>query len=201
MKTDYATLKRIETLAKLVKGKTVLDVGCRGNDLRKFLPRNIEYYGLEKDSPCFALPDKQIRVLKDGIFDPKVKKTFGNLKFDSVVLAETLEHLSEPLKALNNIYSLLKEGGQLVGSVPNALGWRYFFFLELIGDGMADFSHPVWDGSEHLFAFNKYVLRTLLMRSGFSVRMIREWGNWIPHTRFFLPFGFRGSHLLFVAEK
>jgi len=201
MKTDHATLKRMETLAKFVSGKKILDVGCRESNLKRFLPQGIEYYGLEKGDNNSSLQDKQIKILKEGILDSKVNQIFGKLKFDSIILAETLEHLPNPLKALENIYFLLKDGGQLVGSVPNAVGWRYFFFLELIGDGMADFSCPLWDGSEHLFTFNKYILRSLLMRAGFKVNMVREWGNWIPHTQFFLPFGLRGGHLLFKAEK
>lgn len=202
MKTDYATLRRIKTLAGLVSGKKVLDIGCRGGDLKKFLFSGIEHYGLDKGEIApDPKEDKKIKILRDGILDAKAGKAFGNLKFDSIILAETLEHLLNPLGALKIMYSLLGKGGEFIGSVPNAVGWRYFFFLDLIGDGMADFEKPRWDGTEHFYTFNKYVLKTLLMYAGFKVKMIKEWGVWIPHTKIFLPVNFRGSHIIFVAEK
>lgn len=185
----------------MIPGGKILDIGCRENLLQDFLPAGTEYFGLEVSSTNSSQNGEKNKFLPQGICDDKSREVFGDLKFDAVVLAETLEHLLEPFQALDNIKFLLRDGGQLIGSVPNAVAWRYFFFLELLGDGMNDFVAPKWDGHEHFFAFNKYILRTLLMRAGFKKITIKEWGSWIPGTGIFLPFNFRGSHLIFTAEK
>jgi SAM-dependent methyltransferase len=200
---DYASIKRIQKVASLVSGKSVLDIGCRDGFLRRFLPKGTKYFGLEvgKKKGKDKKAGFKITLLPKGILDPGISKAFKNKRFDTIILSETLEHLPEPLLALKNCHSLLKKGGQLVGSVPNGLGWRYFFFLEIVRDGMKDFARPVWDGSEHFYTFNKFVLRTLFMYAGFKVKLIKEWGIWLPRTRFFLPINFRGSHLIFVVEK
>lgn len=199
MKIDYATLKRLEVLSHYVSGEYVLDVGCRGGEMGKLLKPKTKYFGLDVGPASKSNP--RVNYLSKGITDPNIKNLYRKQKFDTIILAETLEHFSNPQLALENIYFLLKKGGKLVGSVPNGVGWRYFFFLELLGDGMFDFSKPKWDGSEHFFTFNKYVIRTLLMYSKYKISFIKEWGNWIPHTSIFLPFNIRGSHIVFVAEK
>lgn len=197
---DFATVKRIKELSKYVSGKDVLDVGCRENIMKKFLDLGINYYGLEAGVEK-KRKDSFFKFLPDGITDPKIRLIFKEKKFDTIILGETLEHLTKPFEALENIKYLLKKGGRIVGSVPNGIGWRYFFFLEFIGDGMLDFNNPKWDGSQHFFTFNKFVLKALLIRAGFKVKFIKEWGLWIPHTKIFFPFNLRGSHLLFLAEN
>ena len=176
-----------------------MDVGCRGGEMNKFLKPKIKYSGLEIGPASKS--NSKISYLPKGIMDPAINNLYKKQQFDTIILAETLEHFSNPQQALVNIYSLLKTGGRLVGSVPNGVGWRYFFFLEVLKDGMLNFSRPTWNGNEHFFTYNKYVLRTLLMFSGYKVRWVKEWGNWIPYTPIFLPFNRRGSHLIFLAEK
>lgn len=200
-KSDQATIRRIKELSKYVQGKEVLDIGCRENIMISFLPKDVNYYGLEKGSLEDNNKDKFSKFLPQGILDNDCKKIFENKKFDSIILAETLEHLPEPLTALKNINFLLKKGGKLIGSVPNGIGWRYFFFLETLGDGMSNFNNPHWDGNQHFYTFNKYVLKALLMFAGFKIKFVKEWGVWIPHTGIFLPFNKRGSHILFLVEK
>lgn len=200
-KQDKASLKRIKVLSKLVKGPKVLDIGCRESIMKESLGSDIEYYGLDVNDDESFTGDEKFKVLPNGISNPEAVKVFGDTKFDTVILAETLEHLLDPYAALQNVKELLRPGGILVGSTPNAVGWRYYFLLEVIGDGMIDFKNPKWDGHEHYYTFNTYILRTLFMRAGFSVESIKEWGNWIPHTGIFMPWNFRGCHIIFVAKK
>lgn len=192
---DYATIRRIEEVAKLVKGNNVLDIGCREGYLKKILGNKINYLGLEKGIPFKKVANPSIIYLKEGILDPKFKTTFKNKKFNTIVLAETLEHLPDPCLALRNIKSILSKNGTIIGSVPNGVAWRYFFFLEYFGNTPAQ-----EEDTGHLFSFDKLILQNLLRFNGFKVSMIKEWGNWIPHTKIFFPFNFRGAHLLFTAE-
>jgi len=45
-------------------------------------------------------------------------------KFDIVCMMEVLEHLERPFTAAENAYSLLKEGGKLLVTVPTILKWH-----------------------------------------------------------------------------
>lgn len=49
---------------------------------------------------------------------------------DVVFIFETLEHVKDPLKAVNEIYRILKPGGVIIGSTP--------FFYELHGEEYFD---------------------------------------------------------------
>jgi len=181
----------------MVRGKRVLDIGCRDGLIKSHLGGDVEYYGLEPVEVEPYCP--RCNILRGDIQSEDVLELFEKGSFDTIVMAETLEHLSEPLKALLNVRELLTENGQLIGSVPNALSWRFFFFLEFIES--PERQDTVWDGSQHMLAFTKTSLANLLTFSGFKVKLVKEWGNWIPHTGIFLPLNFRGGHLLFVAEK
>lgn len=41
--------------------------------------------------------------------------------FDYIILADVLEHLENPWRALENIKAYLKPGGQVLASIPNIL--------------------------------------------------------------------------------
>jgi len=193
---DYPSLRRIQKLASFVKGKRVLDIGCRDAILRRYLSADVDYYGLDKLS--YSKVAKSSRVFTTDICARALPRQLKRSYFETVVLGETLEHLKNPLKALQNINKLLINGGRLVGSTPNILSWRFFFFFELI-HGKKGKKIP--EENDHLYSFDKGTLKNLLLLAGFKIKMIKEWGNWIPHTCFFLPFNFRGNHLIFIAEK
>lgn len=198
-KYDYPSLKRIEMLASLVEGvegKKVLDIGCRDSILRKYLPSNVDYYGMDKFLYDQTFKEQKVFIadICSRVLPKEIKRNF----FETVVLGEVLEHLSNPVRALQNIKKLLCDGGRVVGSTPNSLAWRFFFFFEFI--------HPKrvkanLNEESHLYSFDKDTLRNLLIYSGFKIKILKEWGNWIPHTKIFLPFNLRGAHLIFVAEK
>jgi 2-polyprenyl-3-methyl-5-hydroxy-6-metoxy-1,4-benzoquinol methylase len=78
--------------------------------------------------------------------------------FDHVTLKDVLEHLHQPVQALNEVWSLLKPGGRVWISQPN-----------LGAIGLAEFG-PYWRGLEpprHLTLTDVDGMRGLLQRSGF----------------------------------
>jgi SAM-dependent methyltransferase len=80
-------------------------------------------------------------------------------RFDLVILRHTLEHLTEPRQALENITAALAPGGATYIVVPNALRIRA---------GMAmrtDFFRPV-----HLHYFNEHTFRRITERAGLTPR-------------------------------
>jgi SAM-dependent methyltransferase len=79
-------------------GKTVLDLGCRAGALSQHFLAGNEVTGLDVDEP---LP------FEDGTFD-------------AVVAGEILEHVRFPDEVVAEIRRVLRPGGVVVGSVPNA---------------------------------------------------------------------------------
>lgn len=194
---DAPSLKRIEILAGLIKGKIILDIGCRDSILKRYMSGSIKYWGLDiKPSESQIIEGD---IVTGDICKNSTLKLFKNIFFDTVVLGETLEHLYDPIRALKNIKLLLKKGGLLVGSVPNALSWKQFFFSYFINEAL--YKSFKFDPNFHLCSFTPDILYNQLSFAGYKVVSIKEWGNWIPHTNFLFPFGVRGAHLIFIAEK
>jgi 2-polyprenyl-3-methyl-5-hydroxy-6-metoxy-1,4-benzoquinol methylase len=55
----------------------------------------------------------------------------GDYAFDSIVVSEVLEHLEEPLRALENLYLCLKPGGRILVNMPaNSPSPDHIFLIE-----------------------------------------------------------------------
>ena len=81
---------------------------------------------------------------------------------DLVVCTETLEHLPDPLRALNEMHRTLKQNGKLIGSVPHPHpGWRLRFLSS---------THPGGEPFHHNYTRSQVV--ALLRNSGFRVKRV-----------------------------
>ena len=142
--------------AAIGRGKRVLDLGCRSGALtRHFLDGN-EVVGLDVDRAALAKAEVLgIEPVQANVEDPL---PFEDGSFDAVVAGELLEHLQFPDALVVEIRRVLRPGGVIVGSVPNAfrLQGRLKFLL----------GHAPEDDPTHLHMFSPAALRALL--SGFE---------------------------------
>jgi SAM-dependent methyltransferase len=96
----------------------VLDVGCRAGALTRLYAAENDVVGLDVDREALA------EAAKLGIetvwADAEERLPFADASFDVVVSAELLEHLREPRRVVEEVGRVLRPGGKLVGSVPNA---------------------------------------------------------------------------------
>jgi SAM-dependent methyltransferase len=99
-------------------GKRVLDLGCRSGALtRHFLDGN-EVVGLDVDRAALAKAEALgIQPVQANVEEPL---PFEDASFDAVVAGELLEHLQFPDALVTEIRRVLRPGGVIVGSVPNA---------------------------------------------------------------------------------
>jgi SAM-dependent methyltransferase len=142
--------------AAIGRGKRVLDLGCRSGALTRHFLEGNDVVGLDVDAEALAKAETLgIQPVQANVEDPL---PFEDASFDAVVAGELLEHLQFPDALIAEIARVLRPGGVLVGSVPNAyrLQGRLCFLL-----GRAPEDDPT-----HLRMFSPAAMRELL--SGFE---------------------------------
>lgn len=89
---------------------------------------------------------------------------FENDYFDLIFCLETLEHMANPVRTLQEIRQCLKKNGQVIISMDsgNLLFRIIWFFWTRFGKG------KVWRGS-HLTHFNKKILKEMILKNGLLI--------------------------------
>lgn len=104
----------------------VLDIGCGfGESLGYHRARGCDAHGVEADQNILRVAERHGLHVEVGLFDPD---RYEPSSFDYVTLDQVIEHVSNPLVVLQGVQRVLKPGGTLVLSTPNADGWGARFF-------------------------------------------------------------------------
>ena len=135
-------------IQKFASGK-LIDVGCGDTPFRDYISDRISDY----DS-LDLYPRRPDITYKADIQDMAI---IGDETYDSALCLEVLEHVPDPLKALTEIYRILKIGGVLILSVPH---------LSRLHDEPADY-----------YRFTKYGLRHMLEHTGFRIVALEHRGG------------------------
>lgn len=149
------------TLAKIVPGGRLLDVGCAAGFFLEAAARHYDVAGVELSpfASDYARRELGLRVLTGDV----TEGAFEGEQFDVVTLWNTIEHLVDPPRAVQAISSLTKPGALLVlstGDVAGPLARR-----DLGGWNLMSPPH-------HLFFFSPRTLDLMLARAGFRLRRI-----------------------------
>ena len=112
-------------VAKLVPTRctTVLDVGCAtgalGAHLKETRP-SLHVTGIEIDPEMAAVARDRIdHVVEGDVMDVVQGNVLADQRFDYVVFADVLEHLSDPWTAIKLMRDRVEPGGVVVASLPN----------------------------------------------------------------------------------
>lgn len=105
-------------VAAIGQGKRVLDLGCRSGALTKHFLDGNSVVGLDVDAT--ALEKAATLGIEPVQANVEDALPFEDASFDAVVAGELLEHLQFPDALVSEIRRVLRPGGTLVGSVPNA---------------------------------------------------------------------------------
>jgi len=104
--------------------ETVLDVGCNDGYIGYISDNSNIFYGLD-------FLDESVKNAKKIYKDVMVydlnclNKLSWNIKFDTIIFADVLEHLLNPEEVLFFFVSnYLKENGKIIISLPNIANWQ-----------------------------------------------------------------------------
>lgn len=158
----------------------ILEVGCgsgrflanlRGVLAREGLLENVRLTGVDIDRNAVAMntdPELELYALPVEEFSKSASR-----KFDIVLHFELIEHLTDPATFMSECKSLMKSGGIMLFTTPNANGF------ELVASGYNSLrllAHGVFPPM-HLNAFSTQNVSVFLLNCGFSVKSITTPGN------------------------
>jgi len=145
----------------------VLDVGCSTGHLAGAIAaRGVRVTGVEPDSAAAARARSAcVEVLVGGIEDLAIRARLPR-GVDAVVLADVLEHLTDPAEALAFVRELLAPGGVVVASIPNIAHWSAR--REVARGRFTYAEHGLFDRT-HLRFFTRATARELATGAGYEV--------------------------------
>jgi 2-polyprenyl-3-methyl-5-hydroxy-6-metoxy-1,4-benzoquinol methylase len=165
---------RNEVIGSLIteSGK-MLDIGAgEGKLLRAHTHRFRSLYGIDISSKRIQhlQKDPAFKQVKLSVQNVEEGTHFRSNFFDTVTLSAVLEHVFDPHAALDEIYRILRPGGELILEVPN-IGWLYPRISLAFGHFPITSTDPGFDGG-HLHYFEIHNLTRLLKHHGFAIETI-----------------------------
>lgn len=150
------------------EGESVLEVGCAsGYMARQLCKKGCRVTGIEIDSQAARKAKRYCqKVIIGDVEDQSVIRELAEAKFETVVLADVLEHLRNPQNTLENLGRFLKREGKVIISVPN-IGFLTYRLLHLLGR----FDYAPWGIMDrtHLRFFTKGLILEVVKSSGLKV--------------------------------
>jgi ubiquinone/menaquinone biosynthesis C-methylase UbiE len=184
-------VKRIRSYADVTGLRSIVDVGCgdaaRLFELRKIVPAETECIGLDlriQPEMMERARAARIQLVEGSESNLSELRDSGH---DLIIMSQILEHLRDPIDALENLHAKLSPEGLLLLETPNRGGLDYFLFRR-----------RYWGGyhlPRHFHLFTKDSLAEAAQRAGY--RIVKQGslpspGFWILSLRNAL--GLRSSH-------
>ena len=141
--------ENIALVKSLGTPRTVLDVGC-GIGLNGAAARRngAHVTGIETDPRALEEARRRLdEVLAVDITDASaVRSALGDRRFDLILFADVLEHVTDPLAVLRRFSDHLTDGGHVLVSLPNVAAWTVRLGLlagrfDYAASGILDDSH------------------------------------------------------------
>lgn len=161
-RSKAATTKNfIQQLHKYKKGGKVLDIGCGLGYLLSFLQQDnygYDVYGLELSS--FARKISEERVGKGRIFESIELIKKKEIKFDAILLFDSMEHIPDQKKLLADINDILAPEGKVFVIMPTADSYA----AKIMGKYWIEYK------KDHIIFYTKKSLREQLEKHKFKIK-------------------------------
>jgi len=161
--------RRLKVIMRFVASGKLLDVGCAtGFCLEVAQELGLEPYGVELSS--FAASCAQERFGTHVFCGELPQADFPQEWFDVITAWDYIEHVPDPVEAIQHMHALLRTGGILALTTPDASS----IVAKLTGARWLGFKEQ-----EHLCYFSRENLAFLLKRIGFSVVSLGTTGKYV----------------------
>ena|SRR5947209_4350276 len=152
-------------LSRNAKLGRTLDIGCgNGAVLEALSAYTHDIFGVDVSEEALSLTRERLPAATVAQADVQESLPFTDDYFDSVLMLDVIEHLQKPIVALAEIRRVLRAGGLLAITTPNAAspvryvrGEKWF--------GVAD--------PGHVSLYTVFTLTHALKRAGFRITMTR----------------------------
>jgi len=126
----------------------ILDVGCGNAWLAEHFA---DYTGVDSSAEAVDAASARGRTVR--LANVEEGLPFEDARFDGVVAKDVLEHVSDPVAVVCEVRRVLKPGGRVFASSPDAQRW-------------------VWDDYTHVRPFTRKSYRLLFQDQGFDVERV-----------------------------
>ena len=149
------------------KAKTILDIGCGAGVFGKELKNRQKCYvaGIEY-APRAA---NKAETLLDRVYKgdaAKIMPVIQENSFDTIIMADFLEHITNPEKILSEVKRILIPGGRLVLSIPNVRHWSV---IKDLLEGRWEYRDAGILDKTHLRFFTWQSILLLLNSAGYQI--------------------------------
>ena len=197
---DMALKRRARAIVTNINpqsGDNILDVGC-GDGYYLHLLSHLGVPGLRLTGTDYDKAGLQSakRNLKNNkiklVWSDLMKKTpFKSNTFDKIVMSEVAEHLPDDIKGLSEIYRILKPGGIICLSVPNA---RYPLLWDPVNRILESFwgthvKSGFWAGlwNMHIRLYTPQRIEKVMKKAGFAILQVRSLTWWcLPFNHYII---------------
>jgi 2-polyprenyl-3-methyl-5-hydroxy-6-metoxy-1,4-benzoquinol methylase len=169
---EYFEDENIALLRHSPRGRRVLDVGC-GSGLLGVRLREMgnTVWGADSAEEIAGVAAERLDrfVLVDVTNADRVAEALGDERFDTIVFADVLEHLPDPVGTLKSYRRFLAPGGSVLVSVPNVAVWNVRLGLLF---GRFEYTPTGTLDKTHLRFFTKANLERALREAGLRATTI-----------------------------
>lgn len=148
-----------------ISPRKVLEIGCGEGNFKRNFPCDVEYWGVEPSSAAIEAEKHLSRVIQ-GFYEA-IEAQLPNNYFDLIVVNDVIEHMIDPENFLSHIKCKLRDGGLIVGSVPNVR--FYDNLIEVIFRRDWRYRSAGILDSTHLRFFTKKSLKRMLISQDFEL--------------------------------
>lgn len=161
----------------------VLEIGCGTGGFRDFLPKNVEYWGVEPVADVAQAAREKMDFVHIGTYDA-VKDQLPNEYFDLVICNDVIEHMQDHDAFLEQIKDKMAHGGFLCGSIPNVRHFKNLLNLLIKKDW--EYTDAGILDRTHLRFFTRKSLIRAFDQNGFEIEMFKGIND--KRLRFYNPF-------------
>src|ERR1700742_5078565 len=160
--------------------RCILDLGCGNGYIANYLiKQGYNVYGTDASEGgiTIAKQENPDRFFLQDLTTGKLPVELQNLKFDTVISTEVIEHLYDPEGFIDFCKSSLQPKGEIIISTPYH-GYLKNLMLSVFNKWDTHLS-PTWDGG-HIKFWSKNTLGQLLVDKGFTIITFKGCGR-VPY--------------------